>query len=394
MAAASSPEVLRGISDAALAVFAKAGASQVAPDIIQPADPFLDRLGEQIRGRTYVFTDPGGEELCLRPDLTLPVARIYMRRHPECTTKCRFSYSGPAFRFQPGPQSGLSSDHPREFEQVGIECYGGEDREAAEASLTGITARALEAAGIARMELSLGDPGLFHALLNRIDMPRRWRRRLLHQFWRPEAFRVLLHSLGQGGAAARGEAREKDLLAGLAGMKLEEVAARVEASLTAKGIPLVGGRRVEDIAERLQEHAADQAAEPLYEDRVRLIESYLQVAGKPRACLERIAVLTEEAGLDLGAELEAFARRLDLLEEEGFVLDEASFSAEFGRQFEYYSGFVFQLTAPGGVVDGPLAGGGRYDGLLSDLGAPVPVPAVGSAMHSERIATAREATAS
>lgn len=384
---------LRQISDAVLAVFNTAGSEQVSPDILQPADPFLDRLGEDIRSRTYVFTDPGGSELCLRPDLTLPVARIYLKRNPDCQTECRYSYSGPAFRFQSSPDGQVGGDHPREFEQVGIECFRGEDQEAAEARLTGLTAKALQAAGVHEFNLHLGDPGLFRALLSEIDMPARWRRRLLHQFWRPDAFHALLKNFGANGAAARSEAREKELLETLAGLELQNVAQRVEDALERKGIPLFGGRKVEEIAERLLEHAADQAAEPLPENTVRLIENYLQVGGEPYGCLEMIRTLTADAGIDLSGPLASYARRLDLLQAEGFDMGSARFDAEFGRQFEYYSGFVFQLEAMNNAVDGPLAGGGRYDGLLEDLGAPVAVPAVGSAMHTERIAAARKAGA-
>jgi histidyl-tRNA synthetase len=39
----------------------------------------------------------------------------------------------------------------------------------------------------------------------------------------------------------------------------------------------------------------------------------------------------------------------------------------------------------------PIAGGGRYDNLLTVLGSPVPTPAVGLAVFGERLAASREA---
>ena len=33
----------------------------------------------------------------------------------------------------------------------------------------------------------------------------------------------------------------------------------------------------------------------------------------------------------------------------------------------------------------PVAGGGRYDSLLADVGAAAAVPAVGSSIHTERL---------
>ncbi len=65
------------------------------------------------------------------------------------------------------------------------------------------------------------------------------------------------------------------------------------------------------------------------------------------------------------------------------------FAADFGRQFEYYSGFVFQIELPGRGVAGQIAGGGRYDGLLASIGADQDAPAIGSAIHTERLLAAR-----
>ena len=61
----------------------------------------------------------------------------------------------------------------------------------------------------------------------------------------------------------------------------------------------------------------------------------------------------------------------------------------FGRDLEYYSGMVFQIET-GGDGTSPVAGGGRYDGLLTSLGAESQVPAVGAAIHTERLLAATE----
>ena len=61
------------------------------------------------------------------------------------------------------------------------------------------------------------------------------------------------------------------------------------------------------------------------------------------------------------------------------------FSTAFGRGFDYYTGFVFELTDPDRTGD-PLVAGGRYDGLLTRLGAPAPIRAVGFAVWIERLA--------
>ena len=63
---------------AILGVFGKKNYARVEPPILQPADVFLDRSGEEIRRRTFVLNDPSGAELCLRPELTIPVCRMYL----------------------------------------------------------------------------------------------------------------------------------------------------------------------------------------------------------------------------------------------------------------------------------------------------------------------------
>ena len=91
-------EALEAQASSLLEVFVEAGYEPVAPAVIQPANIFLDRIGEAIRNRTYVFTDPDGETLCLRPDLTVPVSRLYLERHPDARSKARYCYNGSAFR--------------------------------------------------------------------------------------------------------------------------------------------------------------------------------------------------------------------------------------------------------------------------------------------------------
>src|SRR5258705_4429768 len=175
-----------------MAIFMAAGYEAVAPAVIQPADVFLDVVGESLRARTYVFTDPDGQELCLRPCLTVPTWRVHRERHGEASVAARYCYNGPAFRFQP---AGAGTAHPREFRQAGIESFGDAARESADAEVVGLILRALDASGLQRQILRIGDLGLFQAVLDALDMPERWRGRLRQHFWRPDAFRAELQRL-------------------------------------------------------------------------------------------------------------------------------------------------------------------------------------------------------
>src|SRR5213596_3028413 len=86
-------------ADALLLSFAQAGYLPAYPAILQPAEPFLDLSGEDIRKSLYLTTDASGDELCLRPDLTIPVAIDYLAS-PEAGRPAGFCYLGPVFRYR------------------------------------------------------------------------------------------------------------------------------------------------------------------------------------------------------------------------------------------------------------------------------------------------------
>src|SRR6516164_2803529 len=104
--------------------YVRAGYVQIDPPVLQPAEPFLDLSGEDIRRRMFLTTDPQGREMCLRPDLTIPVSRAYLQS-PEAGKPAGFCYLGPVFRHRTGASA--------EFLQAGIESFARPDKAAADA---------------------------------------------------------------------------------------------------------------------------------------------------------------------------------------------------------------------------------------------------------------------
>ena len=371
-------------------IFRRAGAELVAPSIIQPAGLFLDVIGESLRGRTYVFTDPDGLELCLRPDLTVPACRIYLERDPAALSTQRFCYSGPVFRYQPHD---APAAHARETRQAGFETFGLTDRPAADAEVLGVTIEALRAAGLADFQLRMGDLGLLNAILDAQAMPSRWRRRLAHQFWRADAFHAELKRLVRWPAeSARGI--DAALLARLDPERPEDAEAQVAEYLASAKIDLFGTRQLAEITAGLLEAAQDTRSGPLAPAHAQLIETYVGIVDTPRQGAKTLEALAVAAKCDIGPALANFRRRLDLMTEAGIDIEQARFSGEFGRRFEYYTGFVFDLVVPALGANSPVAGGGRYDSLLQAVGAPHEVPAVGAAIYTERLRQVLDGAAS
>jgi ATP phosphoribosyltransferase regulatory subunit len=357
---------------AIMAVFERAGFDQIAPDIIQPADIFLERSGEDIRARTFVFNDPAGNELCLRPDLTVPACRYHLShtKTPEAETK--YCYLGPAFRF---PDELLS---PQEFTQAGLEWFGDKADIAAEARVIKLAVSALEAAGLTGLKVSLGDLGLFNALLEDMPMPERWRRRLRHQFWRPQAFRSLLETFAKPARTIR-----SSISGNIDALEGQDTVDQTSRILAAQKLNLVTLRSVEDIASRLAEKLADRSEQPLAETMVVAIESYLKVSGTLTDVTNQLKAIGKTPRF-LGA-INKFEQRIEALEDQGLNPRRFHFSADFGRELEYYTGLVFQIDVEARNAPLAVAGGGRYDRLLQDLGASSAVPAVGCAIHTDRL---------
>jgi ATP phosphoribosyltransferase regulatory subunit len=346
---------------AIMAVFERAGFDQIAPDIIQPADIFLERSGEDIRARTFVFNDPDGHELCLRPDLTVPACRYHLRHATNVGAEAKYCYLGPAFRF---PDEKLS---PQEFTQAGLEWFGVSDL-AAEARILKLAISALEAAGATGLKVTLGDMGLFTALLNDTHMPDRWRRRLRHQFWRPLAFQHLLTIFASGPTQKR-----------------TSISAIIDTYAEGKwrndpNFVLQGTRTLDEISTRLSEKFADRSETPIKRE---AIDHYLSIEGAASDVPMLLKAI--DGGAQYSAACAAYEKRLELFEDAGLNPRRFKFSANFGRELEYYTGFVFKIEVETALGTNDIAGGGRYDELLSDLGAAHKVPAIGCAIHTERL---------
>src|SRR5690606_14366286 len=97
-----------------LAVFDERGAALTEVSVLQPADPFLDMAGEDLRRRIFLTESETGQVLCLRPEFTIPVCLDHIAS--QAGTPRRYAYLGSVFRQR--------RDGEAEFLQAGIEDLG------------------------------------------------------------------------------------------------------------------------------------------------------------------------------------------------------------------------------------------------------------------------------
>jgi len=353
--------------------YVRAGYAQIEPPVLQPAEPFLDLSGEDIRRRMFLTTDPDGRELCLRPDLTIPVSRAYLQS-TAAGKPAGFCYLGAVFRHRKGAAA--------EFIQAGIESFGRQDKAAADAEMLALGLEATTQYGVTSPEIRIGDVGLFSAFVAALDLAPAWKRRLIKDFNRKSSLKNDLDQLTLSGA--NGSKEYQGVLAALAGSDPKAAHHLVTDLLSIAGIAAVGGRTVAEIADRFLEQSALNAPTRLPRETRALIERFLSLSGDPDEAAGELRKLAADAKISLGPALDLFETRTGFLAARGVDIRAIKFATAFGRGVDYYTGFIFELHDAHG--QSPLVAGGRYDGLLTRLGARDPIPAVGFAAWIEELA--------
>ena len=354
----------------ALEHFLAAGFVRLEPPVLQPASVFLDMSGEDIRGRLYLTSDASGAELCLRPDYTVPVCLAYLGS-AEAGRQAQYAYLGPVFRARAG-QSG-------EMTQTGLESYGRQDVEAADAEILALALEAAELAGAGPLKVRLGDARLFDSALAALALPDVWLRRMRRGLARGRALETILGGNGQGALAQSG------VLAALESADHAGAKALVEDLLAIAGIAAVGGRSAGEIADRFLEQAAARSQAHVSAEQQAVLRRFLAISGDPDSASRQLRQLAADARLDFGGALDSFDQRTGFLAARGMRIEEFAFSAAFVRDLDYYTGFVFEAVDAARPDAKPAVGGGRYDGLARRLGAASDVPAVGAAVWIDRL---------
>jgi ATP phosphoribosyltransferase regulatory subunit len=370
-------------------VFEGAGFASVDPGSVLKAENLLDLYGEDVRARAFVFDGGDGHDLCLRPDLTLPICRHHIDIGGG---DAKYVAAGPVYR---RPSQGES--RPAQFLQVGGEWFGAADTAQADAQMLKLVSEAVRAVGATDFVIETGDLGVLFALIDAAAIPERWRARLKRHVWRPTRFAALLDDYASPDADDPGR---HALLKALGSLEPDQTRAAIERMLALSQTTHVGLRSPDEIAARFIEQAEDAQAHPLPREVVDAIEAAATLNAPSGEALSRLRDLSQAASIDISPALDRFEARLAHLDTMGIDAASLLFDGEYGRNIEYYDGFVFELFDPAlaareGRRAAQIAGGGRYDGLLGAASRAFGVEgarssAIGAAIRPETILAIRE----
>ena len=333
-------------ADGMLAQFIESGYEPVTLSILQPSSPFIDRMGPEMQRRLFTFTDPAGEPLCLRPDLTIPTALEHLRRGIGGAN--RYCYQGTAFRYQP-----RGSGKPEEFTQLGIEIIGEtmsdtHQKDANEAEVFEQILKIIIAAGVSRFEIVFNDSSHLADKVNEYDFSEAFKSQLKRRLLQSDSLDDIQQTLT---TRTQNEAPPSNPLR----MNFEETDNIIGRS----------GAEIMARLERKQEESQNNANDLKELNRMR-VDLEKQSEGK--------------------ADLPDFARPLI---QQAMALgcheDQLVYAPNLGQKMAYYTGLFFEIHVPALQEKRVIASGGRYDDLLFSLGASQPVPAIGGAIALERL---------
>ncbi|MDO5631531.1 MAG: ATP phosphoribosyltransferase regulatory subunit [Paracoccus sp. (in: a-proteobacteria)] len=334
-----------------LAAFRAAGAVEIAPDILLPAETLLDLYGEDIRARAYVTADPIRGEMMLRPDFTVPVVQAHMENGAE---PARYCYLGEVFRKQDMGDTRPETLRDSEYLQAGFELFSRDP--AADAEVFALFHRLLAPYGLAA---ETGDMALVLDAVGGLPLPDARRAALLHHIWRPGRFQRLLERFS---------------------------APATPRDFPTSDAPWNGLRRPDEMAARIARMQADMTQAPLapeWQDRLARLMALRAPAPQALATLRDLARDMPA----IATATDRLAARLDTIAAHGIDPASLIFDASHGRStMEYYDGFTFTFTAPDRNGWPPVASGGRYDALTTVLGKGRAIPAVGGIIRPGLIA--------
>jgi histidyl-tRNA synthetase len=144
---------------------------------IEPMELYTAKSGEElVKKQSFVFTDRGGDEVTLRPELTPSLARMVAAMQGELTFPLRWWSFGPFWRYEQ-PQRGRS----REFFQWNLDLLGANSPEA-DAEVIAVAATFLRSIGLVpgRATIFVNDRRLINEQLNKINIPQNIRLGILN----------------------------------------------------------------------------------------------------------------------------------------------------------------------------------------------------------------------
>ena len=340
------------ISEAIIKTFKSNGFVLSEPDVFLDSNYIIERSGESFRNAMLTFEREDGKTMCLRPDLTVASCIGFLQKK----TPSKIYYSGQAYRKSDNKGSSFIND------QLGIEILGSKNQIQDDFKVISTILNSAKKIKKKNIQVKVGDINLFKNLIYSLDMPERWKLRLIRHFWRPNYFNDLLKRLEKNSDIdAVSFDTDKERFYEMQKMNQDQI---------------VAGRSISEILKRFNKKIKDPRSFNNGKQIVKIIKSFLKINCKLSNLDKKLLDFAKKNNLkkNIFKDFKSIQNLKKLKEDVNFITN-------FGREVEYYTGVVFEVFSE----KKEIARGGRYNELLKSLGARKNIPAVGAAINLKNI---------
>ena len=323
------------------------------PSVIE-TNHIVQRSGESFRKFIFSFTDQKGNELCLRPDLTIVSCLRYLENNLK--GKEKIFYTGQAYRKSQNKKNSIIRN------QVGFEIIGSQNEKNDDKEIVNTSLRSLKNFHYSSGTMTIGNVEIFNLLISKLDIPKRWKLRLSRHFWREEYFNDLLKRLETN----------SDVDPTIVEIDKKRYVKMLKEDLS----NIVAGRTINEILKRFDQKIKDPRRASKGKNVSKIIKDFLKIKCPINKAAIELNKFFKKNRINLAVDQKYFPISNNKVSKLNVV-----FSASFGRQLEYYTGMVFKIDIKSNNSFRNIINGGRYDGLISDLGSKKKTQAVGAALN-------------
>jgi histidyl-tRNA synthetase len=370
----------RWLIDRSSAFLVQAGYAPVDPPILEHSELFQSSFGQELWQNLYTFR-LHHRDLCLRPEFTASICRLYLDHYQQQPLPLRFQYAGPVFRYE-APGRGRYRQHT----QLGVELFGGHTV-SADAEILQLACDALNEMHIHSYRLELGHIGVVSGFINRLQLDDHAARLLLslmEQISRSdEGERIAQARLETLYPANRPGGNE--MSSNSMGTKSGGDAQLLASLLSSRSVTFGSDDARHEVVERFlwKMERSEQRRRIL--DALEFLRALHAISGSPPEVFGALRNLLERYELD-PKPLTELEQLVAVIEQSAVTSQQIVLNLALGRGVSYYTGLVFEIHAlDGDGFNTQLCGGGRYDNLLRTVGGTRDVKACGFAFGVERL---------
>ena len=344
----------KNLSEKILRSVRSKGFKYIELESVVEANHIVQRSGENFRKFIFSFIDHNGNELCLRPDLTIASCLRYLENNLK--GKEKIFYSGEAYRKSQNRKDSIIRN------QIGFEIIGSKNEKIDDKEIINTAIKSLSNLSYSSGTLKIGNIEIFNLLISKLDIPKRWKLRLSRHFWREKYFNDLLKRL--------------ETNSDVDPTIVEIDKKRYQKMLKDKQKNIVAGRSIAEVLKRFNNKIKDPRRAIRGKKASKIIKDFLNINCPINKTAERLNAFFKKNKINLIIDQKYFPISQNKLSKLN-----VEFSASFGRELEYYTGMVFKIDIKNKSKKINIINGGRYDKLIFDLGSKKQVPAVGAALN-------------